>query len=533
MNMFPVGTSPGTDSALGTVTIRPHAAAAIDIVSTAKPARRISFLSPTALAAVTSACCAFALHLAFPRTGAWWLIPSALTVLFRTWAALPPRAAALNGYLSGLVFFVLSFSWFGETAAALIAPFGFIIDVGPSLAEALAFAFAALVASLAARRCAPGLAPLVAAAAFTAGEWMRSSGILGVPFGQFGLPLVDSPLRPLAAFAGGYGLTLAIAVLAAYAAACVANPRLRLPTTGLWIAAAAVTVVAWWAWPARTLAPAVTRVAAIQGNIRQAIKATEAARELALQRYAAMTLSVAAQHPAFIVWPETVILTDMTLDAGMRASLGALARRIGIPIFVGTIVSDAGGRIYNAILVFDRNGTIETTIEKRQLVPFAEFLPAPAWLRGLPGANQISSFTQGHGPQIDPLTHAGTLICWESVFGDIAIEQVRAGAAFFIVATDDAWFGTSDGPAQHAQATTLRAVETGRWIVRAAATGISGIVAPDGVWHAQSALETQTAIVGDIGPPVDTPYDHIGPQPIGLATLAVSLLVLVPWRRRS
>ena len=98
------------------------------------------------------------------------------------------------------MFFVLSFSWFGETAAALIAPFGFIIDVGPALAEALAFAFAALIASLA-RGAARRRAPFVAAAAFTAGEWMRSSGILGVPFGQFGLPLVDSPLRPLAAFA--------------------------------------------------------------------------------------------------------------------------------------------------------------------------------------------------------------------------------------------------------------------------------------------------------------------------------------------
>src|SRR5271165_2814737 len=117
------GTSPSTWPTLGTVTIRPHAAAAIDIVSTAKPARRISFLSPTAVAAIVSAFCAFALHLAFPRTNAWWVIPFALAALFRIWSRLPPWAAALNGYLSGLVFFTLSFSWFGETAAALVGPF--------------------------------------------------------------------------------------------------------------------------------------------------------------------------------------------------------------------------------------------------------------------------------------------------------------------------------------------------------------------------------------------------------------------------
>ncbi|HEV8022634.1 MAG TPA: apolipoprotein N-acyltransferase [Candidatus Lustribacter sp.] len=473
------------------------------------------------------------MHLAFPRTNAWWLIPFALAVMFRTWAALPLWTAAANGYLSGLVFFTLSFSWFGETAAALVGPLGFMIDLGPALGEALAFAFTALVAALAARRCAPALAPLVTAAAFTAAEWMRSSGIVGVPFGQLGLPLVDSPLRPIAAFAGGYGLTFVVAAVAAYAGASATVPRLRPAAAGALVAAIALTAAAWWAWPARTLAPPALRVAAIQGNIPQQIKATDAARLLAAQRYAAMTVAVAAQHPAFVVWPETVILTDMTRDNAARAAFGALARRVGTPIFVGTIVSDALGRYYNASMVFDRNGNVEGTIAKRQLVPFAEFLPGPSWLRAIPAINEIGDFTQGHGPQIDPLTHAGVLICWESVFGDIAIETVRAGAPFLIVATDDAWFGTSDGPYQHAQATTLRAVETGRWIVRAASTGISGIIAPDGSWRARSDLATQATIVGDIGAPIDVPYLHVGPQPLGLAALAFVVLALVPWRRRA
>src|SRR5580693_2188897 len=253
MLMSPLGTRPLLVPVLGTVTIRPQAAAAIDIVSTAKPARRISFSSPTALAAVVSAFCAFALHLAFPRTNVWWLIPFALAVMFRTWTSRSPWDAAVNGYLSGLVFFTLSFSWFGETAAALVGPLGFMIDLGPALGEALAFAFAALVASLAARRCSPALAPLVTAAAFTAAEWMRSSGIVGVPFGQLGLPLVDSPLRPLAAFAGGYGLTFVIATVAAYLGAAVFAARVR-PIAATAIAACALLVAgAWVAWPARTL----------------------------------------------------------------------------------------------------------------------------------------------------------------------------------------------------------------------------------------------------------------------------------------
>src|ERR1700679_725454 len=118
MSIWPDCTNPPLEPALGSVTIRPHAAAAIDAVSNAKPARRISFSSPTALAAVATAFCAFALHLAFPRTGAWWVIPFALAVMFRVWSGLPLWSAVLNGYPSGLVFFTLSFSWFGETAGA-------------------------------------------------------------------------------------------------------------------------------------------------------------------------------------------------------------------------------------------------------------------------------------------------------------------------------------------------------------------------------------------------------------------------------
>ena len=503
------------------------------MVNTAKPARRISLLSPTALAAVVTALGAAALHLAFPRTGAWWIIPFALAVLFRTWAALPPKAAALNGYISGLVFFTLSFTWFGETAAALVGGLGFIIDLGPAIAEAFAFAFAAFITSLAAQRCNALLAPAVAACAFVAAEWMRSSGLLGVPVGQLGLPLIDSPLRPGAAFIGGYGLTLLIALIGAYAAAAWTDRRLLRPAIGVIAGICAITAVAWTAWPARTLAPPAIRVAAVQGNIMQSVKATYAARTLAVQRYTAMTDAIVAQHPTLIVWPETVILTDMTHDDALRAQFGALAKRAGSTIAVGTITTGTNGELYNTLVYFNKYGGVSSSVSKRQLVPFAEFLPLPKSLRTIPAVNEIGNFSPGQGPQIDPVTKAGTLICWESMFGDVALDQVHAGAQFFAVATDDAWFGTSDGPYQHAQATTLRAVETGRWIVRAAATGISGIVGPDGVWRNRTALETQETIVGNIGAPVAAPYTVIGPYPIGIACLIVALAGLIPWRRAS
>ncbi|MGB8265082.1 MAG: hypothetical protein WCE44_02045, partial [Candidatus Velthaea sp.] len=185
------------------------------ITRTANPSRRFILTSRTARTVAVSVVCAFALHAAFPKLGLVWLEPLALGGLFATWAALPPRAAAAAGYLAGVVFFALDFAWFGETAGKLLGPFAFVIDLGPALAEALAFAATAFAVALAARRCNPSLAGLTAACAFVATEWLRSSGPLGVPLYQLGAPLIETPFAPIAAFGGVYALTFVVALSAA------------------------------------------------------------------------------------------------------------------------------------------------------------------------------------------------------------------------------------------------------------------------------------------------------------------------------
>ncbi len=84
------------------------------------------------------------------------------------------------------------------------------------------------------------------------------------------------------------------------------------------------------------------------------------------------------------------------------------------------------------------------------------------------------------------------LICWESAFADLAYAQLRNNAQLLVVSTDDAWFGRRRDPYMHAQIAQLRAIESGAYVVRAAATGISGIIAPNGTWLARSALDRQT-----------------------------------------
>lgn len=432
------------------------------------------------------------------------------------------------------MFFTLGFAWFGETAGALVGPAAPVLDLGPAIVEALAFAFAAALASLAARHCDARAVPFVAAAAFALGEQLRSSSALGVPIEQLGTTMVDSPLRPLAAYIGGYGLTFATLLLGAslgWWLLSVKDARRRWTFAAVWCAVFLCTALAWAVWPARNHAPPARRVAAVQGGIAQSVKRSDAGLALALDRYTALTTPLRAQHPTLVLWPETVITTDYRAAPELRARFARLAASVGATLYAGGFWDD-GTTLQNALMIFDPrfNGNdVAAVYVKEQLVPMAEYLPGPAWLRTLPYAKEIGHFKPGYNPQA---TYAGAtpLICWESFFGDIAHARLRDDPTLFLIATDDAWFGTTQGPYEHAQAATLRAVETGRWVLRAAATGISGIVAPDGTWTARTALGGAATVVGDVGAPAPGPYALLGPVPVGFA---FALLAGLPFLRRK
>ena len=489
--------------------------------------------------------CAFGLHLAFPLAGWWWLAPFAFAGLSASWCALPPGWAAFAGYLSGLVYFGFGFSWFGETAGSLVGPFAPILVLGPAAIEALSFAFAALVASLAARRVDLRAVPVVVAAAFATFEAMRSEGVLGVPFSQLGVAMIDSPLRAIAAFGGGYALTFATAVCGAslgwWLLARGDGRRLRV-AVAWWAAIVVCAAAAFALWPARIAAGspagklAVTKVAAVQGGIEQSLKATPDGLALALQRYTALTQSLRMTRPHLILWPETVIMTDVTRYPQLEAQFAALARETGALLYVGNVPFVPGVGPTNSLAIFDPRvpGDAPAALyQKEQLVPFAEYVPGPAWLRSLPLVDNVGAYRPGRNTR-ETYDGIAPLICWESVFGDLAHARLRDNPSLLLIATDDAWFGTTQGPYEHAQAATLRAVETGRWIVRAAATGISGIIAPDGRWTRRTTISTVPVVVtGDVGPPAPGPYARWGPLPVELVLIVAAALPFFVLRRRA
>ncbi len=460
------------------------------------------------------------------------------------------RAAAVLGYCSGLVFFACSFAWFGETAGALLGPFGPLVDIGPAMIEAVAFGLTAALASSAAMHLRDAWIPLAAAAGFTLMELVRSSGLMGAPLYQIGAAFVDTPLAPIAAFGGVYTVTFCVAMFAAALGWVVLAPS-RRSITRVAVSALAIVAVAGAAragWPARTVPAGTLRVAAIQGNIRQSVKWEPSSLPTAVKRYTDLTLRAASFKPAFVLWPETVITTDLQLDPALakisananlasadralQAHFKALARKTGAVLAVGSNEATASAT-YNTLFFFAPAGADRTVYRKRQLVPFAEFLPGPHWLRGAPFASLVSDFGAGTDPgPFDTRLRMAPLICWEADFSDLAQSQAARGARFYAIATDDAWFGESDGPYAQAQIAQLRAVETGRWIVRAAATGISGIIAPDGRWHERSSLDRQAVITGTIGEPQPTVYSRLGPLPVGAMLGALVVIGFGAGRRR-
>lgn len=509
-----------------------------------KPVRRNILTSTRASALLVAGVSGAALATAFPKLGFAWIAPFALAGLFWSWFVTPARSAAAIGYVAGLVYFALMFSWFGETAASLVGPFGFVTVAGPAAIDATFFAIAGGFAAYVYTRAPGVLAPLAAAAAFTVADWLRSIGFLGAPFAQVGYSQVDGPFAALAAYGGSYFVTFTIGTLGASIAWTIVERKNLKGTVVVLLAVALLAGAAYLNWPARHYAPPTIPVAAIQGNIKQEIKWNNpASAELAVRRYVALTQSVAPAHPVLVVWPETVITYtlgdddqllpgDVASTQALRAAFAGLAQRIGTTLVVGSLEASADG-IHNALYVFTPQGMLADIYRKRQLVPFAEVLPHRELFRWLPYADVMGKQTRGYDPAVigaGPLAFA-PLICWESAFADVTHDQIARGANLLVIATDDAWFGRTAGPYQHAQIAQMRAIETGRWVVRAAATGISGIIAPDGRWTATAALGEQAVVTGLVGSPSPTLFAEIGPLPVVLGLGLFYLIALFAgWR---
>lgn len=498
---------------------------------------------------------AVALALAFPKTQQAWLAPLGAAGLFWAWERLSWKRTFFIAWFAGTIFFAINFSWFTYTVGSYVGSLAFAVVLVPAMIEALAFALAALCMKLAQLLAPVWLVPVAAAAAFTVFEWLRSVDVTAVPFAQIGYTQTSTPLSVFAAYIGSFGVTFIVMLLGGYIAYAISSKRVAP------LAIAVATLAGGWCaayafWPARHAPPATMRIAAVQGNIAQSIKWNKETLPRSVARYASLTKQLAPLHPQLVVWPETVITTDLddqayfwnlpalapderryvqaylANNAAYQKQFSGLARSLHTTLVVGSLDrhwSAEGLKEYNALYTYGPSGALINVYDKRQLVPFAESLLAPAIFGWLPDAQLIGRF--GHGT-INTVIPAGVmrfapLICWESAFPDLIHAQIQNGAQFLVIPTDDAWFGQSSGTYQHAQIAQMRAIESGEWVMQAASTGISGIISPSGEWKEATQLDKQAVVVGNVGLPPGSLFARLGPNLVAECIAAVYGLVLL------
>lgn len=470
--------------------------------------------------------------------------------------------AAWLGWCFGLGKYGLGASWvyvsihdYGHAtpllAGALVALFVALLALFPALMTASYASLARAGRSLWERAPARGLpnaapgsgagarshngATLVDALTFAACwvllDWALTWVLTGFPWLYAGYAHLGDPLRHLAPVGGVLLVSLAVAVSATSLVALVLERRGAVRVLAAvfamlpWLAGAVFGRIEWV-----TPGPG-GRVTLVQGNIPQDLKWLGTHTDEILDTY--RRLSRDRFDTDLVVWPEAAVV-EFEHRAGPylremdgRARAGGAALVLGIPALER--LPDGGVGFLNTVQVV---GLGEGRYVKRRLVPFGEYVPLEGLLRGaieffdLPMSHAVS------GAWHQPLLVAkdwklATAICYEIVYPDL-VRASAADADVIVTLSNDAWFGASIGPHQHLQMVRMRALENGRYVLRATNNGITAIVDADGRVTAELPQFEEGVLEGRFEVPRGRPpFVRLGEWPVLVLAAALLLLPLL------
>ena len=479
------------------------------------------------------------------------------------WIALAPLLACLRGrplarafalgLLSGIVYFTGTLYWITR----VMVVYGGLQPVVAVLVNALLVVylalfpamFAAVTSRIASRLGAIGL--LAAPFVWVATELGRTHLLGGFPWVLLGYsqaPVI--PIAQLASLVGVFGVSALVALVSA-ALAIAATPVgsgfsriVRGRLLPLLTAVAVVFLVAAWgsARVARgqlTAAGSPVRVGLVQGNVDQADKLNPDVNKsrAIFGNYLRMTQHAIAQGADLILWPESSIpLFTFAEDRIAADEIRAIARDARTPILLGSDEIERGVpiRYFNSAYLLRADGSTGGVYRKIHLVPFGEYVPLKRLLFfAAPLVEAVSDFSAGDSPVLLPVGDhkVSTAICYEIVYPDLVRRFVAAGSELLTTITNDAWFGDTSAPYQHFAQASMRAVENGRYLVRAANTGVSGVVDPYGRVLVASRIFEPTVLVAQARfLSIATLYTRTGDLFAYVAVLATGLIVLISRR---
>ncbi|MDE4135049.1 apolipoprotein N-acyltransferase [Phaeobacter sp. QD34_3] len=384
------------------------------------------------------------------------------------------RRAALLGWGFGFGYFALGLSWILEPFQvdaerhAWMAPFAVVFLAGGlALFWGAAFAGAARWGRGAARL-------LLLIALWSLAEFARAYVLTGFPWAAFGQFWVETPAMQLLPWVGPQGL--ALLTLVAFL------PLAMLRTNPVWALLPGVMLAAGVALlpPPPEADRTDRKVRLVQPNAPQHQKWHPEFRWNFVRR--AMTFNAEDPRPDMIIWPETSVPQLLNHAEDTLAAITEMAP--GVPLLLG-IQREEDGAYFNSAVLVGPEGRVRQTYDKAHLVPFGEYVPFGNLMArfGIHGfASQAGAgYAAGPGAQLLdlPIGRALPLICYEAVFP----QDVRAAPErpdVLVQITNDAWFGTRSGPYQHLVQARMRAAEQGLPMLRAANTGISGVIDPYG-----------------------------------------------------
>jgi apolipoprotein N-acyltransferase len=447
----------------------------------------------------------------------WPLALISLAMLYLGLRDLTPRQALGRGWCYGFGIFGAGTSWIYVS----IHNFG---GASVLLAGCLMLLFCAAVAWffalptwLWARWLRRNEAPLADALAFAA-LWMAQEAfrgwfLTGFPWMYSGYSQLDGPLAGLAPVGGVWLISFVLAL----SAALLCNlPARRLRQRKAFMAAGVALLLAPWAagvalkshaWTTPAGAP--LSIAAVQGNIEQEMKWDPAQVNAQLALYRDMTFT--AKRTDLVIWPETAVPILLDQATGYLGMMGKFAADRHSALITGVPIrqeSNGQRRFYNGVTV---TGDGEGTYLKQKLVPFGEYVPLQDLLRGVISFFDLPMSDFARGANDQTLLRAkgysiATFICYEVVYPEFAA-GMSAHSDLLLTISNDTWFGTSIGPLQHLQMAQMRALEAGRWMIRATNNGVTALIDPHGQITEQIPQFTQGIMYGEVTPMQGlTPY---------------------------
>jgi len=487
--------------------------------------------------------------LSFPKFNLSFFAWVSLIPFFFVLARKTPKQSFVLGLVGGLSFNAILIYWIPDVPAH----YG-NLSIGMSLLIYSVFVlylslfwafFSVCFAKI--RKVYPNLSFLLAPFLWVAFEYILTHFLTGFPWGLVGTSQYKNLwFLQLASITGIYGLSFILVLFQSLFVYSMIQKR----KTPFFLVLFLVLIIHTWGWltiPNTLDSTGSFKATVIQGNVSSDIdwnQISDQQKWNLLQRHLDLSHNAYAEGSGLIIWPEFTIPLCFSCSNGIypefKQRLMDFVEETGSTLLIGTIetsVSQQDTLYYNTALCI-HPGLQISQYSKMHLVPFGEYTPYKKVFFFIEKmTHAIGEITPGREHVLHEYQGKkfGSPICYEIIFPNLVRNFTRKGAEFLVTITNDGWYGKSSAPYQHFAIAVVRAVENRRFLLRAATTGVSGIVDPYGRIIAHSEMMTQTYLTETIIPCDKLSlYTRLGDfLPLLSLTLGVPFLILAMVKQKK